>query len=109
MKDESTLITFLGDTPVIRVLDFLLTERDLDFFLTEMAEQSGIGRTTLYRIWDILLRSAIVVPTRIIGKAKLYKLNANHPAIRKLIELDDILIKQELRTRAGKMKIAVPA
>ncbi len=104
MKSQSLFIEFLGDTPVIRVLDFLLTEQDLDFSLTDLAEQSGIGRTTLYRIWNHLLKHKIVTSTRVIGKAKLYQLNKKNPGIQKLIELDNFLVKQDLRKRAGKMK-----
>mgnify|MGYP001594640091 CR=1 FL=1 len=107
MKDQSLLIAFLGDTPVIRVLDFLLTERDLDFSLTDIAEQSGIGRTTLYRILDQLLKKKIVIPTRVIGKAKLYRLHTANPSIQKLIELDNLLVKQDLRKRIGKIKVPV--
>ena len=75
MEEKSLFIEFMGDSPVIRILDYLLTERDLDFSITDMAKNAGIGRTTLYRIWDSLIKNNIIVPTRIIGKAKLYKLN----------------------------------
>ncbi|GAI85042.1 unnamed protein product, partial [marine sediment metagenome] len=51
MQDKSLFIEFMGDSPMIRVLDYLLTERDLDFSITDMAENAGIGRATLYRIW----------------------------------------------------------
>ena len=109
MKDQSLFIEFLGDTPVIRVLDFLLTERGLDFSLTDLAAQSGIGRTTLYRIWNHLLKHKIVVPTRVVGKAKLYTLHTANPTIQKLIELDNLLVRQDLRKRARKMKVVVHA
>ena len=107
MKNQSLFIEFLGDTPIIRVLDFLLTEKGLDFSLTDLAERSGIGRTTLYRIWNHLLKHKVVVPTRVIGKSKLYTLYTKNPTIQKLIELDDFLILQDLRKRAGKTKAFV--
>ena len=109
MKNQSLFIEFLGNTPIIRVLDFLLTEQELDFSLTDLAEQCGVGRTTLYRIWDRLLTYHIVIPTRIIGKAKLYKLNTKNAGIQKLIELDNLLVKQDLRRRAGKTKLLLHA
>jgi len=98
---KSLFIEFMGDYPVIRVLDYLLTERDLDFSITDMAKNSNIGRSTLYRIWDTLIKNQIIMPTRIIGKAKLYKLNQNNSKIKKLIELDDMLIKEELKKHSG--------
>jgi len=99
----SVLIDFLGDSPMIKVLDYLLTERELDFSITDMADNAGVGRSTLYRLWDLLIKNDIIVPTRIIGKAKLFKLNTTHPGIRKLIDVEDALVQHELRRR----KIAV--
>jgi len=102
-------IEFMGNSPTIRVLDYLLTERDLDFSITDMAKNAGIGRSTLYRIWDDLIKNEIIIPTRIIGKAKLYKLNKNNPKIKKLIEIDDYLILEELKKHSEKQKIKVTA
>ena len=100
MEEKSLFIDLMGDSPTIRVMDSLLTERDLDFSITDMAKNSGIGRTTMYRIWDGLLKNNIILPTRVIGKAKLYKLNKESFVIKKLIEIDDRLMIEDLKTRA---------
>jgi len=109
MEEKSLFIEFMGDSPTIKVLDYLLTERDLDFSITDMAKNAGIGRSTLYRIWDDLIKSEIIMPTRIIGKAKLHKLNKNKQKIKKLIEIDDYLILEELKKHTKKQKIKVTA
>lgn len=100
---------FMGDSPMIRVLDYLLTERQLDFSITDMAENAGIGRATLYRIWDSLIKNDIIIHTRDIGKAKLYKLNAENDKIKKLIEIYDMLILEDLRKRSEKQKTRIAA
>ena len=105
MEDKTLFIELMGDSPTIRVMDFLLTERDLDFSITDLAKNAAIGRSTLYRVWDDLIKNRIVVPTRTIGKAKLYKLNKDDIRIKKLIELDDKLIVEDLQSRSGKQKI----
>ena len=105
MDEKSLFIEFMGDSPTIKVLDYLLTERDLDFSITDIAKNSGIGRTTLYRLWNDLIKNKIIVPTRIIGKAKLFKLNKDNLIIKKLIEIDDALILNELRKRTNKVSI----
>jgi len=107
MKETSLFIEFMGDSPTIRVMDYLLTERDLDFSITDMAKNAGIGRTTLYRIWDGLIKNEIIIHTRVIGKAKLYRLNKNNFNIKKLIEIDDKLILDDLKRRSEKQKITV--
>ena len=102
MENKSLLTGLLGDSPTVRVLDYLLTERELDFSITDMAKNAGIGRATLYRIWGALIKNRLILPTRVIGKAKLFKLNKENPKVRKLIEIDDMLILEELKKRAHK-------
>ena len=95
MKEITIFREALGDSPVIRVLDFLIEGRGLDYSLTDIAENANIGWMTLHRIWDNLLRLNIVVPTREIGRAKLFKLNEKNPAVEKLIKLYDTLLYLE--------------
>lgn len=109
MEEKSLFIEFMGDSPTVRVLDCLLTERDLDFSISDMARNAGIGRTTLYRIWDNLVKNKILVPTRIIGKAKLYKLNKDSTKIKKLMEIDDALMLEDLKKRSERQKVKVTA
>lgn len=107
--EKSLFIEFMGNSPVIKVIDYLLTERELDFSITDIAENAGIGRTTLYRIWDNLIKNKIIVHTRDIGKAKLYKMNVENKKVKKLIEINDMLILDELKRQTKKNKIKIPA
>jgi hypothetical protein len=95
MKETTIFRKALGDSPVIRVLDFLIEGRGLDYSLTDIAENANVGWMTLHRMWDNLLRLNIVVPTREIGRAKLFKLNQENPAVEKLIKLYDTLLYLE--------------
>jgi len=101
----SLFIDFMGDSPVIRVIDCLLTEREIDFSITDLAKNANIGRATLYRIWGTLIKSEIIVFTREIGKARLYKLNTKNSKVKKLIEIDDILLLESLNKIDKKMII----
>src|SRR3989338_3758277 len=103
METKSLFVEFMGESPTIKVLDYLLTERELDFSITDMANNSKIGRATLYRIWDNLIENEIIKSTRTIGKAKLFKLNLNNSKIKKLIEIYDMLTLEELRKKNRKV------
>ena len=107
MEAQSLFVEFMGESPMIKVLDYLLTERELDFSITDMAENAGIGRATLYRIWDSLIKNEIILHTREIGKAKLYKLNTKNEKIKKLIEIYDMLVLEELRKKSENQRIKV--
>jgi len=95
MKETTIFREALGNSPVIRVLDFLIEGRGLDYSLSDIAENAGIGWTTLHRIWDNLLKYKIVTFTREIGRAKLFKLNEENPSVKELIKLYDTLLYQE--------------
>ncbi|MFA6022990.1 MAG: hypothetical protein WC781_02805 [Candidatus Pacearchaeota archaeon] len=82
----------LGDTPKIRVLEFFIEGRELDYSISDIAEGAEIGRTTLFRIFDDLLSSKMIVFTRQIGNAQLYKLNIQNPFVKKMVELFDEVI-----------------
>ena len=107
MEEKSLFLEFMGDSPMMRVLDYLLTERDLDFSISDMARNARIGRTTLYRLWNRLVEKKVIIPTRVIGKAKLHKLDVDNIKIKKLIEIDDMLVLEDLKKRAGKQEIKV--
>ena len=51
----------IGNTPKIKVLEFLIEGRELDYSISDIAEGAGIGRTTLFRIWDDFVESEIVI------------------------------------------------
>jgi DNA-binding transcriptional ArsR family regulator len=95
----SIFIQIMGDSPSVRVIDYLLTERDLDFSISDLSRNVSLGRTTLYKVWDSFLKYNIVVHTRFIGNSKLYKLNKENFIVKKLIEIDDNLIKKELKNK----------
>ena len=109
MEEKSLFVEFMGASPMIKVMDYLITERELDFSITDMAENAGIGRATLYRIWDDLIKNGIILHTRDVGKAKLFKLNIANTKIKKLIEIYDLLTVEELRKHLETKKIELVA
>lgn len=102
MAETSVFREALGDTPIIRVLDFLIEGRGLDYSLSDIAENSNIGWTTLHRIWNKLVKFAMVAPTREIGRAKLFRLNEENPAVKDLIKLYDTLLYQHTEKHLSK-------
>lgn len=85
---KSAFMQAFGDSPKIKILDFLLDNRTLDWCKSDMAEQSGISRATLDTFFNQLVKDKIIVKSRTIGRATLYKLNRQNLLVQKLIELD---------------------
>ena len=90
---------FFGNSLKIKVLEFLIEGRELDYAISDIAEGAGIGRTTLFRIWNDFVELGIVKNTRNIGNAKLYKLNLVNPFVKKMADLFDTLVIEPLNKR----------
>ena len=66
--EESIFLKLIGNSPLSKVLDFLLTSRDFDYSKKDIAENSEISYNTLNSIWSQLISNDIIVKTRRIGK-----------------------------------------
>lgn len=91
MEEQSMFIKTFGDYPLIRVLDFLIYSRDFDYPVTEIAKNADVNFQTLKKIWPQLEENKIVVETRTLAGATLYKINTANPVVKKIIELNNFL------------------
>ena len=90
--DDSLFIRELGiKSPMLKVLDFLMDNESFDYSKTDIAEGSGLSRTTLFKVWPRLEALELITATRIVGQAKMYRLNKQNPIVKKLMELDDAI------------------
>jgi hypothetical protein len=102
-KNKSAFVKILGDTPYIRVLDFLLTEgRILDYSLTDISKQTNVAWSTLHEIWPTFVKLGIATKTRTIGRSNLYRLNQENPLVQILIKSDFLLSKFFMDIKRGK-------
>jgi len=110
-KNKSLLIKFLGENPVFKIVDFLIENKGIDVTKKEIIEGAGISRAALFKYWEQIESQGIVLVTRKFGKTKLYTLNSKNPIIKKLLELESILIGRALDNYKQKLvhKIEVPA
>ena len=106
MEENSTFVEFVGDTPAMRLLDFLITGRDFDYTLTDLANKADMSWSTLHRIFPRFVEQKIVVHVRDVGRAQLYKLNLHSPIVKKLVEVYDMLLMQELKRAAHEEIVA---
>ena len=95
-ENKSLLLQYLGDTPQLRILDFLIDNYFFDFPMTEIARGSNVSYNSLKGLFGMLISSGILVKTRRIGKSDYYKLNLKHSFISNLIKLDWILAKKNV-------------
>ena len=110
MKEESIFLDHVGDNPRMRILQYFIEGRDFDYTLTDLLN-AGVSWGTLNSLVPKLLDLGIVVKTRKIGRATLYKINQENVAVKQLIELYDNLLLEKLNNiqeETGK-KVEIPA
>ena len=104
---KSVFVELLGDYPLIRVLNHLLVFREFDYSLTDIAKNSDVAWSTLNLLWPKLERSGIVINTRRVGKAKMYKLNASNTQVKNLVVFADSLVWGYTESKLPKRKVIV--
>lgn len=107
MKNITIFREFIGDNPTTRILEFLIEGKDFDYSLTDIANNSGVSWRTVHRIFPKFIKNNMVTKTRLIGRAQLYKINYKNESIKKLIELFNKLMINELEAIENKQLIKV--
>lgn len=88
MKEEQTIfLQVFGSSPKMKVLDFLLTHQAFDYSMTEMAQKTNVSYPIVVNIIEDFLRNKIVVETRKIGKARLFRINTESELAKQLLRL----------------------
>ncbi len=87
-EHESIIIKTLGDSPKLRIIDFFLDNPLFDFTKKEVIDALGMSKQTFYKYFPDLEKYGIVKVSRRIGKAKLYRINMEHPLVKMLKEYE---------------------
>ncbi|MEK6887382.1 MAG: hypothetical protein AABX14_00380 [Candidatus Aenigmatarchaeota archaeon] len=106
-QSVTAFMEVFGNSPLIKVLDFLMTYREFDYSLTDIAKESGVGWNTLHSFFFRLVEKGIVKETRQVGRAKLYKLNTESPIAKNLIEINNLVTSKAVDEELKKQELEV--
>ena len=95
-ENKSIFLKQFGDTPQLRVIDFLIDNHFFDFPITGIARESNVSYNSIVLFFPNFIRSGIVYKTRRIGKSDYYKFNLKNPFVKNLIKLDWSLTKRHI-------------
>lgn len=102
---KSIFLRTFGNSPILRVLDFLATFSMYDYSMTDIANNSEIGYTTLKLFWKDLVKNGIVKQTRTVGKAKMYQLNKDNDVVKQFLKLYNTILEKETEKIIAKEKV----
>ena len=97
-----------GNTVRNRIWNFLIVHSEFDYSMKDIAKFSEISYTALKEIWKELIKRDIVIHTRDVGKAKMYKLNRENPQVEKFVEFYWSVINSEADKKI-KEEMKIPA
>ena len=83
-----------GNTPELRMLEFLLPLEGVDFNITELAEEVGISRPTAQKIVKKFLEHGILKVSAEKGGVKYYEIDPDSPFVRLIDEINNVLIAE---------------
>jgi len=84
---NSILLKAFGYSPKLRILDIFLANPYLDFSKNELTKELGMSKQTLYKNFKDLVELGVVKVSRKIGRATMYKINREHPLVKRLDEM----------------------
>ena len=105
--EKSSYLEVMGEHPMNKVLDFLLTFDEFDYSLTEIAQNAGVSYSTLMLFFSKLEANSIVKCTRKVGKSKMFMINKENPVVQDLIKLHWQIAKQEMHKELKKEMVVV--
>ena len=107
-NEKSSFVLLFGESPLIKVIDFLLTFKEFDYSIASIAKETATKWEAVEKALDFLTKKGIVKKTRKLGKAQLYMLNKDSALAKLILEIDnkisDFFIRQELVQQ--KLKVA---
>ena len=104
----SVFLRLEGNTAKNRIWNFLIVHSEFDYSMKDIARFSDVSYTALKEIWKEFVKRKIVVNTRNVGKAKMYKLNRENPQVEKFVEYYWSVVDSEVDKQLNiKEKVAV--
>ena len=82
----SAFLKLEGNSVRNRLWNFLVVHSEFDYSMKDIAKFSDVSYTALKEIWKEIVKRKIVIHTRNVGKAKMYKLNIENLQVEKFVE-----------------------
>lgn len=105
----SAFLKLEGNTVRNRIWNFLIIHSEFDYSMKDIAKFAEVSYTALKEIWKVLVKWEIVIHTRNVGKAKMYRLNRENLQVEKFINyywsVVNLGIDKQLNT---KEKVLIP-
>ena len=97
----SAFLKLEGSTVKNRIWNFLIVHSEFDYSMRDIARLASVSYTALKEIWKEFTKRKIVIHTRNVGKAKMYKLNRANPQVESFINYYWSVVDSEVDKQFG--------
>ena len=94
------LSDFLEASALVKTLDFLLDEWEADFSQADISRETGLNWKTVHLLMPKLEFAGLVIPTRTISRARMYRVGKDSAAFKAFKKLDRCLNAQIIKEEA---------
>jgi len=105
----SAFLRLEGKTVKNKIWDFLIVHSEFDYSMKDIAKFSKVSYASMKNIWKEFIDRKLVIHTRDVGRAKMYKLNKKNPQVKKFIEYFWIVVETEVRKELRMEKENIPS
>lgn len=104
LGNELIFFKAFGAVPVNRVILFLLENNIFDYSKSDIAKYAGVSRMTLDKFFNSLDEFKIVLKTRDVGRATLYRINLESQIVQEFAKLNEAVTNSYEEKLFGKEK-----
>ena len=103
--ETSLLFKIYGNSPNIKILNFLLSFPKNEFTVSDIIEELGMSKTTFYKYFDELINIGMIKVNPETTKPKLYSINIDSPIVQNMRKNIDFVSEKIADKESMKLKI----
>jgi len=103
--ETSLIFKIYGNSPNIKILNFLLSFPKNEFTVSDIIEELGMSKTTFYKYFDELINIGMIKVNPKTTKPKLYRINIDSPIVQNMRKNIDFVSEKIADKESMKLKI----
>lgn len=95
-SENAPLVHVFGASGKVKIISALLSERDRDLNVSDIADIGDVARSTVYENIDDLCEMNVIVKTREVGGGPMYQINTENEMVDRISEVRDKALERLL-------------
>jgi predicted transcriptional regulator len=103
--ENGLIFKIYGNSPNIKMLDFLLSFPKNEFTISDIIEELGMSKTTFYKYFDGLINIGMIKINQETTKPRLYSINLDSPIVQNVRKNIDFVSEKIADKESMKLEI----